>query len=90
MQQLIIMLHIIVCVALVALVLVQHGKGADMGAGFGGGASGTMFGSQGSTPFLVKVTGLLAGVFFLTSLGLSYLVAKRVDSSNGLHDATHK
>jgi preprotein translocase subunit SecG len=86
MQQLIIMLHVLICICLVALVLVQHGKGADMGAGFGSGASGTLFGSQGTTPFLVKVTGLLAGIFFMTSLGLSYLVSKRIGS--GVQDVT--
>ncbi len=75
MQQLILVLHVLVCISLVALVLLQHGKGADVGAAFGSGASNTMFGSAGSTPFLVKVTGLLAGIFFLTSLGLTYMVS---------------
>jgi len=78
MQQLIIIIHVLVSISLIALVLIQHGKGADVGAAFGSGASNTMFGSAGSTPFLVKVTGLLAGIFFLTSLGLTYLVAARV------------
>ena len=75
MQQLILIFHVLVCISLVALVLLQHGKGADVGAAFGSGASNTMFGSAGSTPFLVKVTGLLAGIFFLTSLGLTYMVS---------------
>ncbi len=65
-------------ISLIALVLLQHGKGADVGAAFGSGASNTMFGSAGSTPFLVKVTGALAAVFFMTSLGLTYMVSSRV------------
>ncbi len=78
MQQLILILHVLVSVSLIGLVLIQHGKGADVGATFGSGASNTMFGSAGSTPFLVKVTGTLAAIFFMTSLGLSYMVSKRV------------
>jgi preprotein translocase subunit SecG len=75
MQQIILIIHVLVSIGLIALVLLQHGKGADVGAAFGSGASNTMFGSAGSTPFLVKVTGLLAGIFFLTSLSLTYLVS---------------
>ncbi|QLH42707.1 MAG: preprotein translocase subunit SecG [Coxiellaceae bacterium] len=75
MQQLILILHVLAAVSLIALVLLQQGKGADMGAGFGGGASNTMFGSQGSLPFMMKLTGGLAAVFFITSLTLSYLAA---------------
>lgn len=76
MQQLITTLHIIVCILLVILVLIQRGKGSEMGAGFGGGASNTMFGSQGVTPFLVKLTAGLALVFFLSSAVLSFVVSK--------------
>jgi preprotein translocase subunit SecG len=75
MQQIILIIHVLVSIGLIALVLLQHGKGADVGAAFGSGASNTMFGSAGSTPFLVKVTGILAGIFFLTSLSLTYLVS---------------
>jgi len=78
MQQFILIIHVLTAISLVALVLVQHGKGADMGAAFGSGASRTMFGSQGSTPFLVKVTGFLAVIFFVTSLGLAYLASKQI------------
>ena len=81
MQQIILILHVLVSISLIALVLIQHGKGADVGAAFGSGASNTMFGSAGSTPFLVKVTGLLAGIFFLTSLALTYMVAARAKGS---------
>jgi preprotein translocase subunit SecG len=69
-------LHVLVSLALVVLVLLQRGKGAEMGAAFGAGASGTIFGSQGSTPFMVKFVGGLAVIFFCTSLGLNYMVSK--------------
>lgn len=81
MQTILIILHILAAVSLVALVLMQHGKGADVGAAFGSGASNTMFGSQGATPFLVKLTGGLALVFFITSLTLSLLVAKHAPTN---------
>lgn len=73
MQQLIMVIHVLACVAIVVLVLLQHGKGADIGAAFGGGASNTVFGSQGSGSFLLKLTGGLAAVFFITSLSLGYI-----------------
>jgi preprotein translocase subunit SecG len=57
------------------LVLLQHGKGADMGAAFGSGASGSLFGATGSANFLSRATAVLAAVFFLTSLGLVYIVS---------------
>lgn len=76
MQSLILTLHILVAVAIIALVLLQHGRGADVGASFGSGASNTMFGSVGAVPFLVKVTAVCAGIFFATSLSLSYLAAR--------------
>lgn len=78
---LIMILHVLVSVALIILVLLQRGKGSEMGAAFGAGASGTMFGSQGSTPFMVKLVGGLAVVFFCTSLGLNYLVSKSTNTS---------
>ena len=62
--------HILVAIAIIGLVLMQHGKGADMGAAFGSGAYGSLFGATGSANFLSRTTGLLAAVFFLTSLGL--------------------
>ena len=65
--------QMISALAMIGLVLVQHGKGADMGAAFGSGASGSLFGSSGSANFLSRTTGVLAAVFFVTSLGLSYL-----------------
>jgi preprotein translocase subunit SecG len=64
--------HVIIAIALITLVLLQHGKGADAGAAFGSGASSTVFGSQGSASFLSRVTAGLAAGFFITSLALAY------------------
>ena len=69
--------HVLVGLGVIGLVLVQHGKGADMGAAFGSGASGSLFGSSGSANFLSRTTAVLATVFFMTSLGLSYLASNR-------------
>jgi preprotein translocase subunit SecG len=68
-------IQILVALGIIGLVLIQHGKGADAGAAFGGGASGTVFGSKGSGNFLTKLTTLLAVVFFSNSLMLAWLVA---------------
>lgn len=67
-------LYILVAIALIVLVLIQHGKGADIGAAFGSGASNTVFGSQGSGGFLFKLTGGLAAAFFAIALILGYMV----------------
>ncbi|MDR2240098.1 MAG: preprotein translocase subunit SecG [Zoogloeaceae bacterium] len=72
--------HILIGAAIVGLVLLQHGKGADMGAAFGSGASGSLFGASGSANFLSRTTAVLATVFFLTSLGLSYLATNRAQA----------
>ncbi len=82
MQQLITFIHVLVAVCVIVLVLIQRGKGSDLGASFGSGASQTMFGSQGSTPFLVKLTGALALVFFITSSVLSLVIGKQVQQNN--------
>lgn len=74
MQQLVLIIHVLIAVILIALVLLQQGKGSDVGAAFGSGASNTMFGSAGSTPFLVKVIALFLVLFFITSISLTYLV----------------
>ncbi|MBV6476218.1 MAG: preprotein translocase subunit SecG [Rhodocyclaceae bacterium] len=74
---LILTLHILVGAAVIGLVLLQHGKGADMGAAFGSGSSGSLFGASGSANFLSRTTAVLATVFFLTSLGLSYMATNR-------------
>jgi len=72
METLVWIVHLIVAATLIGLVLMQHGKGADMGAAFGGGSSGSLFGSSGAANFLSRTTAVLATVFFLTSLGLGY------------------
>jgi preprotein translocase subunit SecG len=69
--------HIVAAIAVVSLVLLQHGKGADVGAAFGSGASGSLFGASGSANFLSRATAVLAAVFFLTSLGLAYVASNR-------------
>ena len=69
--------HVLVGLGVIGLVLMQHGKGADMGAAFGSGASGSLFGSSGSANFLSRTTAVLATVFFMTSLGLSFLASER-------------
>jgi preprotein translocase subunit SecG len=70
-------LHVIVCIFLIAVVLLQRGKGAEMGAVFGGGASSTVFGSRGAGNFLTLLTKICAAVFMLTSLSLSYLYTEQ-------------
>jgi len=69
-----VVVQVVVAISLVGLILIQHGKGADAGAAFGSGASGTVFGSQGSANFLSRSTAALATVFFVISLSLAYLV----------------
>jgi preprotein translocase subunit SecG len=78
--------HIIAGISVIGLVLLQHGKGADMGAAFGSGASGSLFGATGSANFLSRATAALAAVFFLTSLGLSYIATSRPKVSGSVMD----
>ncbi len=73
----ILIIHVIIAVGLVGLVLIQQGKGADAGAAFGSGASGTVFGSRGSSSFLTRATGILATLFFISSLTLAYMAAQQ-------------
>jgi preprotein translocase subunit SecG len=75
MQQLLLLVHVLISLILIVLVLLQQGKGADAGAAFGSGASQTVFGSQGSGSFMLKLTSIVAALFFITSLSLGYLVA---------------
>lgn len=77
---LVLSVHVLVGIGVIVLVLLQHGKGADMGAAFGSGASGSLFGSSGSANFLSRTTAVLAAVFFCTSLGLSYLASNQPKS----------
>jgi preprotein translocase subunit SecG len=76
-EVLILLLHVLVAAGICLLVLLQHGKGADVGAAFGSGASGSLFGASGSANFLSRSTAVLAAVFFLTSLGLSIFHGKQ-------------
>lgn len=78
-ETLIVVVHVVIAVALVGLVLIQQGKGADAGAAFGGGASQTVFGSQGSGSFLTRVTAMLAVVFFVTSFSLAVFAKQRAE-----------
>lgn len=70
-------IQVISALVIVALVLLQHGKGADMGAAFGSGASGSLFGASGSSNFMSKSTGVAAAVFFAATLGLAYMSSNR-------------
>ncbi|MDC0662458.1 preprotein translocase subunit SecG [Marinobacter sp. SS21] len=78
-ETLVVVVHVVIAVALVGLVLIQQGKGADAGAAFGGGASQTVFGSQGSGSFLTRTTTFLAIVFFVTSFSLAIFAKQRAD-----------
>jgi preprotein translocase subunit SecG len=76
MQVAILMIHVVIAVALVVLILLQQGKGAEAGAAFGGGASQTVFGSRGSGNFLSRTTAILAAGFFVTSMALAYFATQ--------------
>jgi len=75
-------IHVVLTVSLIVLVLIQRGKGADLGAAFGSGASSTVFGSQGAASFLTRTTAAIATLFFVTSLSLGYLAGQRVESKS--------
>jgi preprotein translocase subunit SecG len=79
-------LHVLFAAGIVGLVLLQRGKGADAGAGFGAGASGTVFGSRGSGSFLSHMTAILAALFFVTSLTLAYLGGRPVAAPKSVLD----
>ena len=79
METLVVVVQVVIAVALVGLVLIQQGKGADAGAAFGGGASQTVFGSQGSGSFLTRLTTILAIVFFVTSFSLAVFAKQRAE-----------
>ena len=80
METLLLVIHVVAALAIIGLVLLQHGKGADMGAAFGGGASGSVFGATGSANFLSRATAIIATVFFLTSMGLTWFYAHKRDA----------
>lgn len=77
---------VLLSIALIALILMQHGKGADAGAAFGGGASGTVFGSKGAGNFLTRTTGVLAAAFFINCLALAYIISHRSAPSGSVID----
>ena len=79
MQQILLIVQILICVGLVTLVLLQQGRGADAGASFGGGSSGSLFGSRGPASFLSKLTAGLAALFFANSLALAYISSQSVE-----------
>jgi|SRR6185436_19157873 preprotein translocase subunit SecG len=79
METVVLVLHVLTALAICGLVLLQHGKGADVGAAFGGGASGSIFGARGSANFLSRATAILAAVFFLSSMGLTYFSARKTE-----------
>ena len=81
MTHVLIIIHVAVCIALIMIVLLQTGKGADMGAAFGGGSSQTLFGSTGASTFLSKLTTVAAVIFMVTSLGLAYYSTNRAKDS---------
>jgi preprotein translocase subunit SecG len=81
-----VVLHVLMALAIIGLVLLQHGKGADMGSGFGGGASGSLFGATGSANFLSRTTAVLAAIFFASSLALAYFATQRPVESGSVVD----
>ncbi len=81
-----VVIQVVVALAIIGLVLLQQGKGADVGAAFGAGASGTLFGARGSANFLTRATAALAAVFFAVSLSLAYMVNRGVGKSESVLD----
>src|SRR5262245_39553748 len=83
-RTLVMIFHVLLAVGLVALILLQRGKGAEVGTAFGAGASGTVFGARGSASFLTRATGVLAFLFFSTSLGLAFLSSRPNDAPKSI------
>lgn len=79
-ETVVVVLHLLAALGVVALVLLQQGKGADAGASFGSGASATVFGSQGSSTFLSRFTAILAAAFFISSLGLGFFAKEKAEA----------
>ena len=87
MHTVLVVVQVVIAIGLIGLVLIQHGKGADAGAAFGSGASGTVFGARGAANFLSRATAWLAAAFFIASLALAYLVSAGRTSSGSVVDA---
>ena len=81
MENLILIIHVVASLSVIGLVLIQHGKGADAGAAFGGGSSGSVFGAQGSSNFLTRVTSISVTVFFCTSIALAFVASSKHETS---------
>lgn len=84
MHSFVLVVHIILAVLMIGLILVQHGKGADAGASFGGGGAATVFGASGSASFLTRLTAILTALFFVTSLTLAVFAKKQTTDAYGL------
>lgn len=79
--------HVILAIVLIVLVLLQHGKGADMGAAFGSGSAGSLFGASGSANFLSRSTAVVATLFFISSMSLTYLSANQTKGDGSIMDS---
>lgn len=84
MQNFVLVIHIILAVLMIVLILVQHGKGADAGASFGGGGAATVFGASGSANFLTRLTAILTALFFITSISLAVFAKKQATDPLGI------
>lgn len=82
MEKLVLVIHVLAAVGVIGLVLLQHGKGADMGASFGSGASGSLFGVSGSSNFMSRATAAFVVVFFATSLTLAYMASNKAGDAS--------
>ena len=85
MQTFVLVVHIILAILMIVLILVQHGKGADAGASFGGGGAATVFGASGSGNFLTRLTAILTALFFVTSLTLAVFAKKQTTDAYSLN-----
>lgn len=90
MYQALTVLHVLIALGIIGLVMLQQGRGADAGAGFGGGASNTVFGARGSASFLSRTTAILAAVFFTSSLLLAYVGDNQDNKADDLMDTPEK
>jgi preprotein translocase subunit SecG len=88
METVILVVHVIAALSVIGLVLLQHGKGADAGAAFGGGSAGGVFGSAGAANFLSRTTAIIAVIFFLTSLGLTVMSARKTEHKGVMSQPT--
>lgn len=85
MHTFVLVVHIILAILIIGLILIQHGKGADAGASFGGGGAATVFGAEGSANFLTRATAILTALFFVTSLTLAVFAKKQTDNVYSLN-----